>query len=105
MSAIFTRPPTGWVSRTSVIHTFERVPITSLQRQIDEMAATYDEFPDDAARTRVIMEKIKQGAPVQPVYAETDDPHCFIMEVRHRIVAFAQLGLPHVTVCRCHVAP
>ncbi len=63
-------------------------PIEKFITQIKEMYHTYDEFPKDAKRTRKIIQAIKQGGKILPIYVERNDPHKFVMEGRHRMVAF-----------------
>tara|TARA_B100000749_G_C18412445_1_gene459732 strand:- start:334 stop:672 length:339 start_codon:yes stop_codon:yes gene_type:complete len=77
-------------------------PIEEFLPQIREMLDTYDEFPEDARRTQKIIKEIRSGKPAQPVYIEQGDPDFFIMEGRHRIVAFYLLRIIEVTVCYCH---
>lgn len=64
----------------------------------EEMLGTYDEFPNDRKRTEMILEKLYAGEPPIPVFIEKDDPHAFILEGRHRIVAFMIYGLTEVPV-------
>lgn len=66
--------------------------------QIKEMYGTYDEFPRDAARTRKIAKLLKQGATAMPMYVEENDPGLFVMEGRHRMVAFWLAGMKTVPV-------
>ena len=73
-------------------------PISKFKTQIIEMYNTYDEFPQDAKRTNKIVNLLKQGAPALPVWVEKDDPHLFVMEGRHRMVAFYLLGLTEILV-------
>lgn len=44
---------------------------------------------------------LKNGEKPIPIYVEKDDPHNFIMEGRHRIVAFYLMGFKDVEVARC----
>jgi hypothetical protein len=57
-------------------------------KQIREMYGTYDEFPEDEDRTNRILKLLKRGAKPLPIYVEAGDPHLFVMEGRHRMVAF-----------------
>lgn len=63
-----------------------------------DMIGTYEEFPEDEARTRKILKAIQSGEPVLPVFVEDGDPTHFIMEGRHRIVAFIQSGIAEIPV-------
>ena len=63
-----------------------------------DMLGTYEEFPEDEARTRKILKAIQSGEPVLPVFVEDGDATHFIMEGRHRIVAFIQSGIAEIPV-------
>jgi hypothetical protein len=63
-------------------------PIEKFIKQIREMYGTYDEFPEDEDRTNRILKLLKRGAKPLPIYVEAGDPHLFVMEGRHRMVAF-----------------
>lgn len=63
-----------------------------------DMIGTYEEFPEDEARTRKILKAIQAGEPVLPVFVEDGDATHFIMEGRHRIVAFIQSGIAEIPV-------
>jgi hypothetical protein len=52
------------------------------------MYGTYDEFPEDEERTNRILKLLKRGAQPLPIYVEAGDPDFFVMEGRHRMVAF-----------------
>lgn len=73
-------------------------PISKFEKNIRDMLGTYDEFPKDAMRTRKIVKAIKNGGAVLPIYVEKDDPHLFVMEGRHRMVAFLLLDMKTVPV-------
>jgi len=73
-------------------------PIEKFITQIKEMYQTYDEFPSDAKRTRKIIKAIKQGGKLLPIYVEKNDPHLFVMEGRHRMVAFWLLKINMIPV-------
>jgi len=63
-------------------------PIEKFIKQIREMYGTYDEFPKDEERTNRILKLLRRGANPLPIYVEAGDPHLFVMEGRHRMVAF-----------------
>ena len=63
-------------------------PIDKFLGQIKEMYGTFGEFPKDERRTNKILRLLKQGATPMPMYVEQDDPDLFVMEGRHRMVAF-----------------
>ena len=73
-------------------------PIDKFLEQIKEMHGTYDEFPKDARRTVKIVKLLKQGATPLPIYVEQGDHSLFVMEGRHRMVAFWQLGMKMIPV-------
>lgn len=67
-------------------------PITKFLNQIKEMYNSYTKFPKDAARTRKIIKQIKSSKKLFPIYVEKGDTRLFVMEGRHRMVAFMLLG-------------
>lgn len=75
-----------------------RLPSEKFYQMVQEMLGTYEEFPEDEARTRKILKAIQSGEPVLPVFVEDGDPTHFIMEGRHRIVAFIQSGIAEIPV-------
>lgn len=75
-------------------------PIDQFITQIAEMESSYLEFPEDYERTWLIEKLLLAGAHPFPVYVERQDSANFIMEGRHRIVAFHRIGLTKVPVCR-----
>lgn len=75
-------------------------PWDAYRKQAEEMLATLDQFPADRSRVRRIVRLLEAGSPVHPVFVEAGDPHSFVIEGRHRLIAFFQLGLPAVPVLR-----
>lgn len=73
-------------------------PISRFMKQIQDMYSSYSEFPKDAKRTKMIMKEIKQGGKLYPVYVSSDDQNEFVMEGRHRMVAFMLLGIKLIPV-------
>lgn len=73
-------------------------PIYKFIEQINQMHNTYPDFPKEKARTDKIVKLLKNGAPALPIYVEKNDPQRFIMEGRHRIVAFYLLGMTKIPV-------
>ena len=73
-------------------------PIDKFLGQIKEMYGTFGEFPKDERRTNKILRLLKQGATPMPMYVEQDDPDLFVMEGRHRMVAFYLSGMKTVPV-------
>ena len=76
----------------------DMVPIAHFKKQIEEMHSTYEEYPNDAHRTNKIIQQIKSGATPLPVYIDISDPTGFVMEGRHRMVAFWLLGMKEIPV-------
>ena len=66
----------------------KREPISKFEKQIKEMYSTYDEFPKDEKRTNKILNQLKKGEKALPIYVEKNDKNLFVMEGRHRMVAF-----------------
>lgn len=73
-------------------------PIEKFIKQIREMYGTYDEFPEDEERTNRILKLLKRGVQPLPVYVESNDPDLFVMEGRHRMVAFWLIGMKTIPV-------
>ncbi len=65
-----------------------------------EMLNSYDEFPKDKKRTDKIISLLKKGETALPIYVEKNDNNNFVMEGRHRMVAFYLLGYKEVLVAR-----
>lgn len=78
-------------------------PIEKFIKQIREMYGTYDEFPEDEERTNRILKLLKQGAQPKPIYVEATDPDLFVMEGRHRMVAFWLAGMTTIPVAYASV--
>lgn len=74
------------------------LPAEKFRVMVDEMIGTFDEFPEDKERTEVILKKIQSGEPCLPVFIEENDPHLFVMEGRHRMVAFMLAGIESIPV-------
>lgn len=66
--------------------------------QIKEMYESFSEFPKDATRTKKIAKLLKEGATPLPLYVEKKDATMFVMEGRHRMVAFWLAGVENVPV-------
>ncbi len=73
-------------------------PIDKFLGQIKEMHGTFSEFPKDERRTNKILRLLKQGATPMPMYVEQGDKDLFVMEGRHRMVAFWLAGMTTVPV-------
>jgi hypothetical protein len=77
---------------------FETVSIDVFRITIDECRSTYLEFPEDEARMNVIAEKLHAGDTDFAVFVQDGDTYNFILEGRHRIVAFDEVGMDEVLV-------
>lgn len=73
-----------------------KTPIKNLLKQITEMQSTYQEYPNDHKRTNKIIKLLQQGSNVFPIYVMKDDPSNFVMEGRHRMVAFKEIGMTEI---------
>ena len=80
--------------------TYQKESIKLYENAAKEMYDSYDEFPKDKKRTDKIIRLLKKGQSALPIYVEKDDPHNFVMEGRHRMVAFYLLGYEEVMVAR-----
>lgn len=92
-----------WMSGVVLQECEVNITIESIElfrSQIIEMVETYPAYPKDRARMKKIMHDIKAGERALPVFVEAADPSNFIIEGRHRIVAFDQLGMKRVIVAR-----
>lgn len=79
---------------------YQKESIALYKQSAKEMYESYDEFPKDKKRTEKIIKLLKNGNEALPIYVEQDDPHNFVMEGRHRMVAFYLLGYKEITVAR-----
>lgn len=68
-----------------------------------DMLKSYDEFPKDKKRTDKIIRLLKKGESSLPMYVAKNDHNNFVMEGRHRMVAFYLLGYQEVLVARVEV--
>jgi len=73
-------------------------PIEKFIKQIREMYGTYGENPKDEVRTNIILKLLKRGAKPLPMYVEDGDSSLFVMEGRHRMVAFYLAGMKTIPV-------
>jgi hypothetical protein len=76
-------------------------PMDLFRERAEHLLSTYPEFPRDKARTNKIVRELKAGAPQRPIFCEAEafsDEDSFIMEGRHRIVAFYLTGCETVPV-------
>lgn len=98
----------GWFHKASSINDLvfklKTYPISVFQKQIDEMESTYNEFSEDEQRTQEIYKVIKNGADIYPIYIEKGDESLFVIEGRHRMVAFSWLGILKIPVYEVSMA-
>ena len=73
-------------------------PIEKFIKQIREMYSTYNEFPEDEERTNRILKLLNRGAKPMPIYVSASDNSLFVMEGRHRMVAFWLAGMNTIPV-------
>jgi hypothetical protein len=72
-------------------------------QQINEMENTYDEYPKDKKRTQKIYQEILNTKILEPIYIDEKDPQLFIMEGRHRMVAFKWLDIKQIPVAEVSI--
>ena len=96
----------GWMNTTpdKLKVVVKQEPIEKFIKQIREMYGTYNEFPEDEQRTNRILKLLKRGAQPLPVYVEANDPDLFVMEGRHRMVAFWLAGMTTIPVAYTSVS-
>ncbi len=82
----------------NLVFTKHNIKIECFEKQILEMIDSYEEFPEDKKRTYRIIELIKNGNKKWPIFIKNNDPSLFIMEGKHRIVAFYKLGIEKVPI-------
>lgn len=89
-----------WMNKpvNEIEYFYKEEPISMFVVQIREMESTYDEFGDDRERTEHIYDLLNLGAKPKAIFVELNDPNKFIMEGRHRIVAFSWRKLRTVPV-------
>lgn len=90
-----------WLNVESVSHVdvkIKKISIDFFEKQINEMEDSYKEYPLEKKRTQKIFDKLNNGEMPQPIYVGKNDPDNFIMEGRHRIVAFKWFGLNEIIV-------
>ena len=73
-------------------------PISMFNETIEEMQSTYDEFIDELERTEYIFKLLDNGNKPMAIFIKLNDEDNFIIEGRHRIVAFNWFGLDKVPV-------
>lgn len=84
---------------------YRKEPINLYSKDAKEMLKSYDDFPKEKKRTNEIIKLLKKGEEALPIYVEKNDKNNFIMEGRHRVVAFYLLGYQEVLVARVKSKP
>jgi len=94
------RDVADWLKKPAdqIIWQSKEIPASVFEHQVLEMIDSYKHFPKDKERTKKIMNIVRAGGKPQPVFVEANDPSHFILEGRHRIVAFFLLDMPIVPV-------
>jgi hypothetical protein len=82
----------GWLHGGVLTYRLEIEPTKKFAAVVKNILKALDKFPKDRARINKIMRLLKAGAPQRPIFCDTHDN--WIMEGRHRIVAFHLLKLP-----------
>lgn len=88
----------NWYQSEMPTFRYEEVDIGRFRPQVQEMVGSYLQNPDDEERTQRIVDLLKDGNPLFPVFVEDGDEQDFIMEGRHRICAAHDLGRTTVPV-------
>lgn len=73
-------------------------PIDLFLPQIHTILRTYKDFPRDKKRTKKVMREINKTGNLYPIYVENKDPNLFVMEGKHRLVAYILLGFKKIPV-------
>jgi hypothetical protein len=77
---------------------YKEEPIELFNSQISEMELSYINFPKELKRTEKIFNLLKNGEKPKPIFIKLNDKDKFIMEGRHRIVAFKWFDLKNIPV-------
>jgi hypothetical protein len=75
------------------------MPIHQHRDAVENMLASYEYLPKERERTNRILDLLlDSGEPLQPVFIAAGDAERFVMEGRHRLVAFWEAGLRYIPV-------
>jgi len=77
---------------------YKEEPISMFYDTIEYMESTFKKFTDERNRTEYIVDLLEKGNKPMAIFVEINDKNNFIMEGRHRIVAFSWFGLNKVPV-------
>lgn len=92
-----------WMSGISIDQCEVKLSVESIEifrDQIDDMVEDFTAYPKERSRMKRIMVSLKEGERALPVFVDANDPTHHIIEGRHRVVAFDQLGMTKVIVAR-----
>lgn len=81
------------------------LPAERFHDLVEGLLASYAKCPAEKRRMEKILNKIQSGEPLLPVFIEENDPDNFIMEGRHRIVAFCIAKTPVIPVVFASKSP
>jgi len=87
----------GWMrvkSPSELNWEFKMVPTETFKTAIENMESSYPQFPKEEARTKKIQKALASGQKPWPIFVDHTDG--FIMEGRHRIVAFSRVGMQDI---------
>ena len=86
-----------WFRDSTIYFEFKMENINKFKNQIEEMESTLNEFPEDLCRIEHILIAIMlQDEPIYAIFVDKNND--FILEGRHRIVAFSRLNLTEIPV-------
>ncbi len=91
----------GWLRGDEPTFRLKIEPMAVFKERAEYLLRTYPEFPKDKARTNKIVRELRAGGQQRPIFSDAEafsDEDSFVMEGRHRIVAFYLLGYETVPV-------
>jgi hypothetical protein len=91
-----------WTNTTNIVFEYCLLNICMFDKQIVEMQSSYAKFPKEKRRKDRILKTIQKTGELWPVYIEAKDCHHFIIEGRHRIVAFKEAGITRIPCVKLH---
>jgi hypothetical protein len=84
-----------WMQGGEFAMQLAQCPISRFSSQISSCHESYPKFPGDEVRAMRILRRLRNGAEPWPLFVDGDD---FVMEGRHRMVAFHLFGLETIPV-------
>ena len=79
---------------------YVELPIAELLGQIHELKRTFAARPDECQKIEVIKGMYAKGAPVFPIFVQSNDPQQRICEGMHRAVALLECGSETISAFR-----